>query len=399
MALGNIHAVRDPKRADIVELPARSGRLMLFRVGALVFGLLLALAGLELAARIFLYRYGNFIDRLQEVIAHEYGGELTLRDIVRPARNPAQCYELVPGAWGRFARKPLRINSAGFRDRDHTKDKPSTATRLAVLGDSIAFGWGVDEEARFGNVLQDILERDLATSSSAIECLNFAVPGYNSVMECALLESSVWAYRPDVVIVNLVTNDDEVPNFVRLEPSMWAFDRSFLLIAIEDRLMGRPIGDTARLVVGGVVEAGGRGHGGRILGYRPELVPPQYRFLVGWDHMSEALHRMAAECRRRSTLSVCLLHYDIAALRAALAGNHAEADALMDPWRRAARDAGFDEIVDPLPRLVTYARNHGLTLENFIVSPKDIHPSVLAHRLMAEALAQHLLPRLRVAKP
>ena len=48
---------------------------------------------------------------------------------------------LVPNAegwWREEGNTYLRINSSGFRDRDHQKQKPANTYRIAVLGDSYA---------------------------------------------------------------------------------------------------------------------------------------------------------------------------------------------------------------------------------------------------------------------
>jgi len=385
-------AVRPPDAQDATApseaRQSRGGRVHVFRVAAVALGLLAALLILEVAARIFLYRYGQFIDRFEDTLAHEFGGELTLRDMIRASADRQEVYELVPGAWGRFLGKPLRINSQGFRDREHDVTKTTGTLRIAVIGDSIAFGWGVKEEERFSNLLEQMLNADAVTSAARVEVLNFAVPGYNTVMEEGLVRARVLRYAPDVLVLNLVPNDDEIPNFIRLEPKVWALDRSFIVEAIRDRLVGRPLGDTARLLIGGVAEAGGRGHGGRVLGYRPELVPPEYQFLVGWENMEAALGRIRQLCAERGIRAICLLHYDVDDLRQAIESGM-QGENRMTAWAEAARKAGF-EVVDPFPALVRYAREHRLGVDAYILRPRDIHPSPLAHWLIAEVLAAHV---------
>ncbi len=373
-------------KASGVSLSARR-RLILFRVGASLLGLAIALILLEVAARLFLWRYGEFIDRLHTTLAREYGGELTLRDIVKPAADERVVFELIPGAWGTFVCQPLRINSHGFRDVERTVAKTSGTLRIAVLGDSVAFGWGVPEEDRFSNVLEQLLCADRPTSPPQVEVLNFAVPGYNTVMEEALLRTKVVAFQPDVIVVHLVGNDDEVPNFIRLEPQIWAWDRSFLAEAIRDRLVGRRLGDTARLLIGGLAQAGGRGHGEGISGYRPELVPPRYRFLVGPENMLAAFDGIGQLCRERRINAVCLLHYELADLKRGLNGE--DVSNSLWAWGKDVERRGFC-IVDPLPVIVNYGRTRKLESEAFILRRQDIHPNPLAHRLIAEVLYQAL---------
>ncbi|AXA35978.1 MAG: hypothetical protein D6691_06420 [Candidatus Hydrogenedentota bacterium] len=386
-----------PQNEDVttVYLKVRPSRRRerCFRLASAALGVLIALFILEVASRIFLYRYAQFIDRLNEEVARQWGGPLTLRDVARTSSNPARVYELWPGARGTFAGQPLEINSGGFRDREWAVEKSPSTVRIAILGDSVAFGWGVPVEKRYSNVLEQLLTHDPPTTGVAYECLNFAVPGYNTVQELATLREVVLRYSPDVVIVNLVDNDDEVPNFIRLRPQWWSLRQSFLVEAIRDRLVGRPLGDTARLLFGGIVQAGGRGHGEHVRGFRPELVPPEYRFLVGWENMVQALHGIHDECTSRGIAAVCVIHYtDLSPLLAAERPTAAENNP-MAAWKKAAEDAGF-VVCDPAEVLIRYLRQNGAGAKALWLSEKDPHPNEVGHRLIAQALAQTLKPLL-----
>jgi hypothetical protein len=50
------------------------------------------------------------------------------------------------------------LNSVGFRDREHTKQKPAGTKRIAIIGDSLVYGTNVKKEETFGWVLQDSLK-------------------------------------------------------------------------------------------------------------------------------------------------------------------------------------------------------------------------------------------------
>jgi hypothetical protein len=61
-----------------------------------------------------------------------------------------------------------------------------------------------------------LLEKELNArppSKAKFEVWNLAVPGYNSVQEVATFAAKADSIRPDLVIVNWVGNDMDLPNF------------------------------------------------------------------------------------------------------------------------------------------------------------------------------------------
>jgi len=126
----------------------------------------------------------------------------------RLSDNPRIGYEPLAGPLAEAAAGAdgLPLNAQGFRDRDHTLDKRPGSLRVAVLGDSIAAGLGVD---RFEDTFPAVLERSLRAAPLDAEVLSFAVVGYNTMQEVALFEERGLAYRPDVVVVAYCLNDVE----------------------------------------------------------------------------------------------------------------------------------------------------------------------------------------------
>lgn len=112
-------------------------------------------------------------------------------DLVQLAERSAR-HELRPSA-------RARIDSFGLRGPERPLAKRVGAIRVAVLGDSVAYGWFVNEEAAFPRAL----ERDLATAlpGTAIEVLNAGVPAYSLQMMRDRYEEKVRAHAPDVVVV------------------------------------------------------------------------------------------------------------------------------------------------------------------------------------------------------
>jgi lysophospholipase L1-like esterase len=355
-------------------------RLNLFRFIATAGSVIVALFFLELGLRLYLLRFAESVDRFRVEYARNWGDDMSLVHFIRPARDLNRVYEMIPGANGVFVGAPLRINAAGFRDIDRDEAKPDDVKRIAVLGDSVAFGWGVPREEGFSEKLQALT----SNTTAGVEVWNFAVPGYNSTMELATLEGAVLKTDPDVVVVSIVANDDELPNFIRLKPQVWSLRQSFIMETIRDRLMGRPFGDTARLAAGGVVEAGGVGHGQNVRGYRPELVPPEYHHLMGMDNARRALATMVQVCRAKNIPVVALVFSPN--LGGANAANDAPPADLV-PWIEAAKDAGAT-LCDPTPALRRYLRQHSLTTAALWVSSDDIHPNAAAHEIIAKELSR-----------
>jgi lysophospholipase L1-like esterase len=122
------------------------------------------------------------------------------RQTMRRSANPRLKFELRPGSVGR-AEVAYRINAHGMRDHPRAIDKPAGTRRVAVLGDSITFGYWVAEEDAFPHQLERLM--------SGAEVLNFGVPGYNLEQEAEILRERALAFSPDIVIVALCLNDLE----------------------------------------------------------------------------------------------------------------------------------------------------------------------------------------------
>lgn len=91
------------------------------------------------------------------------------------------------------------INEEGFRDRLYTRTPRPGTFRIIVLGNSVAFGYGVDVSDTFPKRLEEILnERHPETH---FEVLNFSVNGYNAYNQEAQLQDVGLAYEPDLVLV------------------------------------------------------------------------------------------------------------------------------------------------------------------------------------------------------
>jgi hypothetical protein len=141
-------------------------------------------------------------------------GNISLRAIVQTHPNDSIIYTLRPNLNLRFVRANVTTNSCGMRSPERPLTKDPGTYRIALLGDSFAFGWGVEQSATFAQRLEDNLNR-MARGEAKFEVLNFGVPGYSTFQEVALFEERGLEFNPDAVLVYFVQNDFGMPFFVR----------------------------------------------------------------------------------------------------------------------------------------------------------------------------------------
>lgn len=87
----------------------------------------------------------------------------------------------------------VKINSMNMRDREYSLEKPVGVKRIAAMGDSFVFGWGVENP----EVFTEILETKLLKNT---EVLNFGVSGYAAYQELERLKKEALRFHPDVVL-------------------------------------------------------------------------------------------------------------------------------------------------------------------------------------------------------
>ncbi len=175
-----------------------------------------ALVGLEMAMRLFFQQTQGF-NSMQQLHNPNPVGNLHTRShhpllvITRFSDEKRLIYELKPDLDMLFGDLRLRTNANGLRaDRDIPHAKPAGVMRIVGVGDSGMWGWGTEQNQGY----LDVLERELKAAGHAVECLNMAVPGYNTYQEYVMLETRGLAYEPDIVIIGWCDNDFQLPFFM-----------------------------------------------------------------------------------------------------------------------------------------------------------------------------------------
>jgi lysophospholipase L1-like esterase len=129
-------------------------------------------------------------------------------------------YSLKPGMEGWYRKEGaafVRINSDGLRDREHSKQKAPDVLRVAVVGDSYAEAFQVEQDKAFWAVMEKRLQDCPALAGRRVEVINFGVSGYGTAQELLTLREKVWDYSPDVVLLAVTTNNDVSDNLRALK--------------------------------------------------------------------------------------------------------------------------------------------------------------------------------------
>lgn len=346
-----------------------------------VFGTVAGLLILEAGARAMALRAERIEGRLDRDLARLTSprprSPATLGQMIRRAKNPRIVYELQPRLDVVFAGGRVTTSDAGYRGLDVPRPKPASTFRIIGIGDSYMFGQGVSDEetylARLAEPRGDLLP------GRRIETVNLAVPGFNTAMEVEMLRERGAALEPDLVLIEVVGNDLDLPNFLWSSVDPWTPRRSFLLDFIRSRL---GYGAAADGLASGLAEAPQEsGASAKTYVRDAGRVPQGYRSLVGLDAFRQALRDLAEFGRTHGVPVLALTHgvWFEDDMLAALKSNEIPVLVLRSALRQRARLMGAPDYGrSPLAR-----------------SPEDLHPSAAGHQAIAEELAAWLKMRIR----
>jgi hypothetical protein len=258
-----------------------------------------------------------------------------------------------------------RENSRGYRDLERSLEKAPGVRRLLSLGDSFAWGVGVELEDAYPQRLERSLNR---LRGERWEVVNLAKPGMNTVDHLALLEKEGLGYAPDALLLGYVLNDSEDKDSAEARRAAeWAaprypprllWDRSALY-----RFVGTRLWATSQ-------------NRRRLDGFRSMYADDA----PGWRAGRQALRGIGALCRERGIpwlVAIFPLLGNPLDERYPFAEEHARVV-------QAAAEAGA-RTVDLLPAY------RGLRWELLVVDgAADEHPNEVGHRIAARALLRAL---------
>lgn len=298
------------------------------------------------------------------------GSNATLADLLEVSPSPRRIYQLRPNLDVQFLDARVRTNPRGWRDRDLPRPKRPGERRIVGIGDSVLFGWGVEEKQRYLDLLEAGLERTTRTEWTTVA---LAAPGYNLTMELDALRAEASSWQPDLLLYGLVDNDMCLPNFVVLPTGFFKGLRLVRLLrgsTLPQMLVER--GD----VLSRPSQATNLPRANpefRHAFCSPDNVPAAYRFLVGKQSFRRALRELV-EFAASSRVPLIVVDH-----------TGTDRDLLAEELN------GHALVVDMPARLTEYLAAHPeLRQSDFELSEWDSHPSIRGHQLVADAALEEM---------
>jgi lysophospholipase L1-like esterase len=119
--------------------------------------------------------------------------------------DPEIRYTTIPNQRGWIDDGFVTTNSLGFRGPETTLPKPPHRFRIVAIGDSVTFGFGVNDRETFCAQTEALLRERMPGVD--LDVVNIAVPGFDTRQEVVLLRRTVKQLEPNLVLVGLYSND------------------------------------------------------------------------------------------------------------------------------------------------------------------------------------------------
>ena len=155
-------------------------------------------------------------------------------------------WKLKPNAEGVWGKELIKVNGKGLIGPELDYMKKEGAYRILYLGDSVTFGYRLDDYKKgYPFVTEFLLEQH---TGHHIETINSGVGGYSPWQEYVYLQREGIKYSPDLVVIGFVLNDVtekftlarfggtgkgwQVMNATPIGVRRWIFNSSIIIITV-----------------------------------------------------------------------------------------------------------------------------------------------------------------------
>lgn len=326
------------------------------RLAASILGLVVALAVAEVGARVLVATAPTPPPRTPPPMGLPRLGSIS--DLVQPNQD---------GIW-RGAR--YRTNGRGHRGPDWAPSPAPGTLRIAVTGDSVTMGWGVEVEDAYPSQLERRLDAD--PSLPDVEVINIGLAGVNAEHAIRRLRRALKVYSADILVYGFTVNDIEGDHYrdlvtdEELERRYVGYNRFGESPSRLLRIAYPPIAEWVDVTFRGAVTA------------QDEWQYNYFENPAAWRDLVAALESFARLSRKRGTCALVFIHTHLDDL-----GPGHPYLPMYEAVARAARDVG-------LPVQESYAHHAWKRPEPLWVRPTDPHPNASGHAILAEALEEGL---------
>ena len=272
-----------------------------------------------------------------------------------------------PNVRGFHAGVFYRTNSRTLRGREYVRNPPRGEYRVAIAGDSVTVGWGVEEAGAYPAQLEDRLNATI--HKRTFEVMNLGLAGINGELAIRRLIQKARYYRFHLAIYGFTLNDIEGPSYRRLpeaslraerfrESLRYAGSRFHLLRALWPRW----------------ILLRDRFSSSSIETEYAEWYQNYFENPAAWEEFLVALDLLADFTRRRSICGHVFIHTYLTELRS----DHPLLP-IYQKVAQAATERGLS-VTQSFPFF------EGQDERDLRISALDSHPNLVGHTLLADAL-------------
>lgn len=159
------------------------------------------------------------------------------RELKRISSNPNLGHEHVPNKSAKLQNVDIHINSFGMRGAEPNS---SADLKILCLGSSITFGWGVDQDKIYPELLKKYLNNyieenpssSLAQKYKTADVENAGIGNYNTVREVEAFLTKYKDIKPNIIILGSFIRDPEV---IPVPKRNWLLENSQLAVTLWSR--------------------------------------------------------------------------------------------------------------------------------------------------------------------